>query len=196
MSGPGLGLGRLLGSVRRFARARQGAAAVEFALILPIMLSMYLGSIELSSVFTVDQRVINIAGTVGDLVARADASIDSTTLNDYFQAAQAIIAPYSTTGLKQVISVVSVNASNVTKVEWSKGYNGGSAMTVGNPYGGSHPIPDAMLSISHSSGYIIVSEASYSYTPVLGLFFKQPFTLYHQDFYLPRYPGNITCTGC
>jgi len=186
---------RLAKAVRRLARGREASAAVEFALILPVMLTMYLGSMELGQAFSVDQRITIIAGTVGDLVARADGSISSTTLNSYFQAAQAIVGPFSTAGLKQVVTVVKVDNAGLTTVEWSKGYNGGSAMTVGAAYPGPHAIPPEMLTISHNS-VIVVSEATYPYTPLLGLFFKQPFNLYHQNFYLPRYPGDITCTGC
>ena len=52
--------------LRRFGAAREAVAAVEFALILPVMLTMYVGSIELSQAFSMDQRVITIAGTTGD----------------------------------------------------------------------------------------------------------------------------------
>ena len=187
--------GPLAAAVRRLIKGREASAVVEFALILPVMLTMYLGSMELGQAFSVDQRITIIAGTVGDLVARADGSISNATLNSYFQAAQAIVGPFSTTGLKQVVTVVRVDNSGGTTVEWSKGYNGGTPKTAGVAYPGPNAIPDAMLAISHNS-VVVVSEATYPYTPLLGLFFKQPFTLYHQNFYLPRFPGDIACTGC
>lgn len=177
---------------QRFAGAREAVAAVEFALVLPIMLLMYIGSVELSQAFSVDQRVITIAGTVGDLVARTRDSIkQNSTLQDYFTAAQAIIAPYPTTDLTQVVSFVSVDSSGNTNVQWSVGYNGGSPQTAGQPYSGPHPIPPAMLNISKGK-WVIVSEASYPFLPMLGMFFTTPFSLYHQNFYLPRYGAAIT----
>lgn len=187
--------GSLAKAVRRLALGREASAAVEFALVLPIMLTMYLGSIELGQAFSVDQRITIIAGTVGDLVARADGSISATTLNSYFEAAQAIVGPFPTTGLKQVVTVVNVNNSGATTVEWSKGYNGGAPKAAGVAYPGPHAIPPEVLNISHNS-IVVVSEASYPYQPLLGLFFRQPFNLYHQNFYLPRFPGDIVCTGC
>jgi len=180
--------------LRRFGAAREAVAAVEFALILPVMLTMYVGSIELSQAFSMDQRVITIAGTTGDLVARTNGAIDMTTLNNYFQAAQAIMGPYSTTDLKQVVSVVAVDSKGNTKVEWSKGYHGGTAQVCNQPYGGAHPIPDVMKNIS-GGNIVVVSEATYTYPPMLGIFFKSDFVFYHQNFYLPRYDKDIPLTG-
>jgi Flp pilus assembly protein TadG len=191
---------QLLRLMRDFFRAREAVAAVEFALVMPLLLTMYLGSTELSQLINIDQRIVTIAGTVGDLVARENGEIDSGPLADYFQAAQAILSPFSTNGLAQVVSVVYV-ASNgtTTKILWSQASAGGTARTVNQPYSG---IPTELLSITKgtTAPYIIVSEASYSYKPLLGLFFKQPFGLYHQSFYLPRYAAMIcynaaTCTS-
>jgi Flp pilus assembly protein TadG len=191
---------RLLGSASRrlrafvaaFARARDGVAAVEFALVMPIMLTMYLGSLELSQLINVDQRITTIAGTVGDLVARADGTVAAADLSDYFTAATAILAPFSNSALKQTVTVVAVSADGSTNnVVWSQAYNGGTIATVGKPFSGAHAIPAALLTGIFKNNWVIVSDATYPYTPLLGLFFKKPFTLYHQNFYLPRYPGVI-----
>jgi Flp pilus assembly protein TadG len=180
--------------LRDFRVAREAVAAVEFALILPVMLTMYVGSIELSQAFSMDQRVITIAGTTGDLVARTNGAIDMTTLNNYFQAAQAIMSPYSTTNLQQVVSVVAVDSTGKTKVEWSRGYHGGTAQVCNQPYDGAHPIPDVMKNIA-GGNIVVVSEATYTYPPMLGIFFKNNFVFYHQNFYLPRYDKDIPLTG-
>ena len=185
----------LLDRLRQFGVAREAVAAVEFALILPVMLTMYIGSIELSQAFSMDQRVITIAGTTGDLVARSNGAIDATTLNNYFQAAQAIMGPYSTTDLQQVVSVVAVDSKGNTTVEWSRGYNGGTAQVCNQPYAGAHPIPSVMIDLAKSN-IVVVSEATYIYPPMLGIFFKNNFVFYHQNFYLPRYDKDITCSDC
>jgi len=193
---------RALAGVWRFGHAREAVAAVEFALVMPVMLTLYLGSIELSSLINVDQRITTIAGTVGDLVARENGEIDAATMSEYFQAATSVISPFTTTGLGQVVSVVYVNSSGVTKVLWSQATGGATARTVSQAFPGPHTIPTSMINITKgtTAPYIIVSEASYSYKPLLGLFFKTAFPLYHQSFYLPRYAAMIcynasTCTS-
>jgi Flp pilus assembly protein TadG len=52
-----------------------GVAAVEFALIAPIMAVMLIGAIEMSGAVTIDRRVSQVAATTGDLTARFDGSI-------------------------------------------------------------------------------------------------------------------------
>ncbi len=181
---------KLFSRLLNFCRAREAVAAVEFALVFPIMLTLYLGSVELSSLISVDQRITTVSGTVGDLVARANGTIALSALNSYFQAAQTIILPFSTTGLTQVVTCVSVDSAGATNVMWSRGYNGGIARTASVPFAAPHAIPTSMINISKSS-YVIVSETNYSYLPLMGLFFKTAVPLYRQAFYLPRFASNI-----
>jgi Flp pilus assembly protein TadG len=54
----------------RFAKDSSGAAAVEFAMLLPIMFMLFYGTIEFSQALTVDRRVTQIASATADLVAR------------------------------------------------------------------------------------------------------------------------------
>jgi Flp pilus assembly protein TadG len=179
----------------RFIGDARAAAVVEFALILPVLLLLYLGSIEASSLITVDRRVNIISGTVGDLVARwnpDDGQIPGATLNDYFEASEGIIYPYSTTGLMQVVSVVEVEDDGTTKVMWSCGYNGGSKRTTNSEY----PSLPANVNLIARGSYVIASETSYSYKPMLGLVFTEALNLYQQGFYLPRYANSIDGPSC
>lgn len=181
--------------IRRFQRSRTGAAAVEFALILPFMLTLYVGSVEASSLFTVDRRVSVISASVADLVSRWDQStkgnMPSATLTDYFKAAAGIMIPYSTTGLKQVISSVKVDASGNGKVVWSIGYNGAAARAANSNYA----ISSAQVKSLAAGGTVIVAEAGYSYKPVLGIVFTTPVNLYSESVYFPRFLTEIVKPG-
>jgi TadE-like protein len=178
--------------LRRFVRAGEAVAVIEFALIFPIMLALYLGSIELSQAINVNERVTNIAATVGDLVAREKNAMPASDLSDYFQASQAILAPYTTSGLAQTVSLVAVDGSGVTNVRWTVAVGGTATQIVGQKWAGLHPIPASMLNISHNN-WIIVSEASYAYKPpIVGPFLQETVPLYHQSFYLPRF-ASIIC---
>ena len=46
-------------------------AAVEFSLILPIMVVLWIGGVEVTSALSVDRRLNNLASSIGDLVARS-----------------------------------------------------------------------------------------------------------------------------
>jgi len=179
----------LVHMLRRFARSSRGVAAVEFALVLPFMLLLYLGSIELSAAISVDKRVTVAAGSLGDLVARADTSISTSTLNDYFTAAGATMAPYDDTTLKQVVTCVKIDSSGNATVLWSKGYNGGTP----HPDDSTFDVPTDLKNLQLDN-YVIVSEAAMPYDPMFGYVFKNAFDLYHEFFYVPRYGDKIELT--
>ena len=186
-------LWRLAGSLlARFVRAERGVAAIEFALILPFMLVVYLGSMEASTLISVDRKVQSVAGTIGDLVARADGTLTATQIQDYFRAASGIMTPYTSDEVLQVVTAVNVDDAGTATVAWSRQYQDGvySAIT---PHADNapYPLPDEMIAISKGRT-VIVGEASYSFTPLFGMIFNQPVNLYRSSFYLPRFGGSIT----
>lgn len=188
---------RALGrSLRRFRRNDSGVAAVEFALILPFLLLLYMGSIEASSLFTVDRRIDVISTTTADLVARWNsdpAAIPSSTLGDYFRASAGIITPYSTTGLTQVVSLLQVSPAGVAKVVWSCAFNGGTALAVDSIY----TLGEDMKNVS-KGGFLVASTARYPYKPLLGMVFTSAINLENEALFLPRFGEAVSAPagGC
>src|SRR5258708_27392125 len=74
----------------------RGIAATEFAVIVPIMLVMFFGTVEFSSGVAVDRKVTLMARTMSDLTSQS-LSVDDTTMTGFFAASGAIITPYSPT---------------------------------------------------------------------------------------------------
>jgi len=185
-------LWHLAGSLlARFVRAERGVAAIEFALILPFMLVVYIGSMEASTLISMDRKVQSVAGTIGDLVARADKNLTNTQIQDYFRAASGIMTPYAPDPVLQVVTAVNVDGNGRATVAWSRQYQNGiySAITphaANNPY----PLPAEMIAISKGRT-VIVGEATYAFTPLFGMVFNQPVNLYRSSFYLPRFGGSI-----
>jgi Flp pilus assembly protein TadG len=173
-------------AARRLAGASEGVAAVEFALILPVMLLVYLGTMEASALISMDRRVQTVAESLGDLVARANRQISTVEITNYFHAADGVMQPFTPTDLKQVVTSVYVKTDGTTEIKWSKPYNGGTAHTVGAAYA----LPSAITNISRNA-YVIVSEASYSYRPLRGLVYKEAIPLYREAFYVPRFGEEI-----
>lgn len=178
--------------LRRFANTERAVAVVEFAMIVPVMLVLYLGSIEASSLYTVDRRVTTISSTIGDLVSQADDVISQGDIDDFFEAAEGILIPYSRANLQQVVSMIEVKKNGETRVIWSR-TSGGTRRTQGDSY----PLPaDAQMNIiARDTGYLVASETSYAYTPVLGTVIPGPVNLYRESFYLPRFGACIDLGG-
>lgn len=179
--------------VGQFAGAAEGVAIVEFALVVPLLLVLYLGSIEASSLYTVDRRVTVISGTMGDLVARWDpdlGNIPQGTIDDYFTASEVIMTPYDPAGLEQVVTLVSVDSEGNTAVLWSQASGGATPRTTG----ASFPLAASteMNQISRKPGCFVAAETTYSYTPALGVVFQNPVGLDHTSYFLPRF-GASSC---
>ena len=101
-----------------FARDKRGVSAVEFAMLLPLMLTLYLGGVEVSQGISIDRKVTLTARTVADLVAQV-ATIDTTGVNAALGASAAILAPYPDTNAKITVSVVTIDANGNAKIAWS-----------------------------------------------------------------------------
>lgn len=173
----------------RFCRANDGVAAVEFALILPVMLLVYIGTTEASALISMDRRVESASGTLGDLVSQSKDVISASELTNYFRAADGIMQPFGAAvdNLEQRVSSVYVDDEGDASVRWSRNNDG----STGYGLNASVALPTEITDIARDN-YVIVSEARYEYLPLLGIVFNQPITLYRENYYLPRFGKEIT----
>lgn len=182
----------LLAKMRLLRFAEAGTAAVEFALVLPIMLMLYIGFIEVSALISVDRKLQSAAGALGDLVARSDSTITTATLTDYFQAASGIMTPHPTEELRQVVTLAEVSADGTTAcVEWSRQYFNGVLSIGPHDVDCNFTLPPAMRNIAKGK-FVVVAEGYYDYPPLYGLAFDQTINLYRENFFMPRFGGSIT----
>ncbi|HEY5130301.1 MAG TPA: TadE/TadG family type IV pilus assembly protein [Bradyrhizobium sp.] len=139
----------------------RGVAAVEFAVIVPIMLVLFFGTVEFSSGVAVDRKVTLMARTLSDLTSQS-TSVDDTAMSNFFAASTAIMTPYPSTPTKATISELYVDPATLrARVQWSKSYQGGTVRAVSSTVA----IP-TQLAIAGT--YLIFSEVSYLYTPTIG----------------------------
>lgn len=177
--------------VQRLRRSERGAAAVEFALVVPVMLALYLGTMEASLLISMDRKVQSVSGAVGDLVARSNGEIATSTLRDYFRAASGIMTPFTSDEVLQVVTAVRVSNTGTPTVAWSRQYING-VLSATTPYtaGARYPLPQAMVDISRGR-MVIAAEASQSYKPLYGMVFNQAVNLYRSSFFMPRFGDDI-----
>lgn len=182
---------RLLVRLRQLPLAEDAVAAVEFALILPIMLLLYVGSVEASALISMDRRVQSVAGAVGDLVARSDGTIPTATLRDYFRAAGSIMTPYPPATLRQVVTLVRVLPNGTTSVVWSRQYvNGTYSVNTDHPVNSAYTLPAEMVTIARGK-FVVAAKGTYSYLPLYGIVFDRPVELVRENFFMPRFGGSI-----
>ena len=180
---------RILGA---FLRRDTGVAAVEFALVVPLMLSVYLGCSEAASLLTADRKVQSVAGAVGDLVARANKTLPQSQLADFFEAATSIMAPYDVTKLVQTVTAVSVSSEGEATIDWSARFENNALSTVVPEYVAGEPfdLPAEMIAIA-TGQTVIIAETDYRHQPLLGVVFKSELELHRSAMFMPRFGGTI-----
>jgi Flp pilus assembly protein TadG len=175
--------------VAAFRGDRRGVSAVEFAMVLPLLVTLYLGGVELSQGISIDRKVTLTARTVADLVAqKRTQDITKAELNDIMNAAKAVASPYPSDHLKVIVSSVQVDANNVARVAWSESFN-----TVARPKNQTVQLP-ATLVVANTS--VIWAEVSYAYTPTIGYVMTGTVNLKEQLYMRPRIHEAISCTEC
>ncbi|MBN9084757.1 MAG: hypothetical protein BGP04_26085 [Rhizobiales bacterium 62-17] len=167
------------GLLRRLRHDKRGVAAVEFALILPFMLLLYLGTAELTQGLMASRKSTLVARALSDLVAQlaSGSNMTETEATNVFNAATAIMSPFPTTTLKMTITSVEfvVNSSKANgydaKPRWTITRNGGTARpcTILNPVANTDaPASTNMPNGMYGAGSIIVADVTYAYQPPFG----------------------------
>lgn len=144
---------KLRANLKRFAFARRGVAAVEFAILLPIIALVFFGLFELCNGVACRERVEVLAATTSDLVAQSKQVSDADVSN-IFNAANAIVYPFPANATVVLTSLSYVD-DTTGKVEWSDA-SSGAARTVNTNI----TVPTGVIA---NGGTVIMSEISYHY---------------------------------
>lgn len=179
--------------LRRFMRARDGIGGVEFALLAPVLIVLYLCAFELMTGFSVAKKVSMAASTVADLVSRAD-KISKTDLEGMVDVTDAVFAPYAVDNLSLKITGVTIDSARQATVAWSWSNSGAAPYAVGATVA----VPDDMRD---EETFLVRSELSVDhelllYLPALSGSQIKDITIRREFFFRQRINTNITCTNC
>ena len=171
--------------LNRFRRDDSGLSAIEFAIVVPIMLGFLLGSVEISNGQLANRRLTQTTSTLADLVAQ-DTSITNAEMNDIFAAGIAVMYPTNTSGMRMRITSIKADLNGITTVAWSDARNM-TARTKDAPI----TVPAGMVA---PGGSVILSEIELSYSSPLGEVIKTAITLKDQFYLRPRRSMQILRT--
>lgn len=185
-------------SLRDFVADRRALAATEFAVIVPVMLVMFFGTVEFSSAVAIDRKVTLIARTLSDLTSQSTKLADAD-MQDTFTASISMIMPYDASLVKGTITQIYVDTDSIATVQWSKSGTIASGATQATLATSTRKVGDKVTSMIPAtllipSTYLILSEASYTYTPSVGYVLKSSLPLSDVSYTRPRQTSCVPYT--
>lgn len=204
--------------IKEFAKTSRAVAAVEFAIVLPLALLIYLGAAEVSDGVMTNRKLATLTRTLVDLLSQQSTSfqtsstptpanaITSSTLSSLMTSAQMLIYPKQTTTLQMTLSAIDINNNTaglccVATVRWSYTQNGtlrpcgipltaGAAGAAGPSVIASQLLPAGTALTQPIS--MLVADVFYVYVPVAGsqLFNFSP-QMSRTEYMMPRTTGQI-----
>jgi len=186
-----------------FACRASGTAAIEFAMVLPVMLTAYIGSVEIGGAVTADRKLANLSLTLANLSTRLQTSssnpLQDTDVNSIFNASAAVLTPYNSTQAGMVItsfvfSTPTDGSMPNAFVVWSNATGpGATAMTPSC----TTPISTSIVpaNIRTPGGSVILGQATFPYNPAIGKMFTGTIKLQESNFMVPRYVVSVGRTN-
>ena len=177
-------LARLAGRAHNDA----GMAAVEFSLILPILVLLWIGGVEVTQALSVDRRLNNLASSIGDLVARSKI-ITYSDVDKIFDLGPGAMYPFckteavcNTKGLKMRVTAVKMDDANPANgtVAWSRA----QGITVYSDNQSMNSIVPVTLRVANTQ--VIMAEVYMPYTPAIGKVIVGTKNLSDRMFFVPR----------
>lgn len=152
---------RPLMKIAALGRADSGIAALEFALLAPIMIFLFFAIVEGSNALSVARRVSIAANTLADLASQ-ESQLSDDQIDDLFTGVGQVIRQGPIVANIRLVSLILDPDTEEVVVHWSYDNTGGQPYAPGSLY---TDLADASLLDASSS--LIVGEIDYSYAPPL-----------------------------
>lgn len=165
---------------RRFVASTRAVAAIEFSIVLPVLMLIFLGTFDAGRAIAIYMKIRSATFTV-DAITNQYTSVQTSDLQSITGAAAVILAPYPSAPAVVTVTQVKIASANNGTVHWSYSL-GGSARAKGS----SVSTPGALGTCGTYPCYLIFGEVSYQYTPMFGYFTSASITLSDNLFATPR----------
>ncbi|RZK83702.1 MAG: hypothetical protein EOO66_24295 [Methylobacterium sp.] len=147
----------------RFARARDGVAVVEFALLVPVLLLLYCGTVELTNVLRHARKLDILSRTIGESISQRTLPA-SAEIDDIFKAVAIVMAPYDDATVRMSVSAVGVGPLGGPLRVCSSVATPGSPLRVP---GTQAPVAEAEA-LQPAGSRLLLVEITATYRPVSG----------------------------
>jgi Flp pilus assembly protein TadG len=164
---------KLKSRLKRFGRGKKGLAAVEFAILAPMMVFLLFGSVDLLDVLNANSRAENATASLADVIAR-DTEVSNAEVAGMWDALDVLMYPSEGDSIHMRITSVRIVNSTTATVVWSEG-QGMSPRTANSNVA----LPAAMMTPGTS---VIMAESRYEYSSPLGFLLAGPVNMTHNAY--------------
>lgn len=180
---------------RRVGAAQDGVAAMEFALIVPLLFVLITGSVEAAQLVRQNMAFQNSVNTFAQTTATQSIVTGGMagSLHDFCVGAKDMMFPYNTSSLAiSIASVSRYSTSSAPTMDWEVDT---SCPTRGATIGASAAVSTGTVLVPALNDSVLVAKGSYTGASYLQKFFPQTFSMSYQILVRPR-TGTVTCTSC
>lgn len=170
---------RLAHTVARLRRDEEGVAAIEFAIIAPLMITMYFGLAEIATAIGADRKISHGTNVAGDLVTQ-NAEMTSADIEEALAAAVRVMdvpdARKVTIDMRSFVKDTDGNVTSEGIVQMNAGANKLPSFNASS-------LDERIL--NENSG-VVVTRVAYTYSPLKLRFFDTDITLSETFMLKPR----------
>ncbi len=178
----------------RFGRQESGIAAVEFALILPIMMTMYFGLVEFSQALGHDRKSVVVTRSLVDMVTQS-VIVDNADMTSIFAAATAVMAPYPQDRIAMRVTSYRIDGAGNAFVDWSDVRNINAPVAyVAKPHceAANPSVPSQIRAVRTS---LVQAEVLLNHRPTIGYTLVGNIEMKESQFMKPRIAATVARAG-
>lgn len=164
-------------TLKKLFLSEKAVAALEFALSLPLLLTLFMGVVETARYAILHQKLDKTVASISDIITRQD-TITDTNLNDLKDAAQQIVEPYDLEAHGTLIFTGVINSMTAGEpcittatpcIAWQYVPTGMSSPGVSRlGFPGDNPVmPEGYVVTINQN--VVVTELTYNFEPLLPL---------------------------
>lgn len=171
-----------------FLRDVEAMAAIEMAFIFPVMVTLYVGLVDVTNLVSINRRVTLTASTLADLVTQLDTTTTRSEIDGIFESARSIFEPHPVDGISLNLYTFKLDGGSA-ELRWHHG-NGASC--------GSTPAGSAeMESLMEDGNDVVVARVCYDHPAIIGSFLGSgDFEIDDELMLRPRQSSTLACTDC
>ncbi|MGH1378817.1 MAG: TadE family protein [Alphaproteobacteria bacterium] len=167
--------------ISRWINGDDGIAAVEAAMVFPLMLFLFLGVFDGGNAILANQKTVRSSQIVADLITRKSI-VAADDVSEAIEAGRLALEPMDSSSFGVDIVSIRFDDNADSSIEWRETFNMGS-------------VPDALNSVTAlqdvNEGVVMVS-VKYVYTPMFSSFITGPITMNEVAFSRGRRTPVIT----